>query len=734
MQHVSKDFKARTIAILFTACIMVTLFCFKPQSVKAYNNPAFRIIDNILVKYDDTELIKEGYAPRKIIIPDGVIGIDSTAFYGNGLIEEVVIPDSVTFIGFSAFQNCINLIKVNIPDSVTSIGSAAFMGCRDLTEITIPKSVSSIGSSAFATCFKLQKINLPSSLTDIGRDAFADTPWFDKLTKKSGMAIVNGVLIDGTNCKGKLTIPAEVKYIGEGAFFSNSDITSVTLPKNLKGIAASAFYRCFELKTITIPSGVTNIGTEAFAYCDKLSKVTIPASVKTIGEFAFFDTPWLETKSKENPMVIINDILLYGKNCKGSITIPNKVTKIADGAFKFNSSITSVKLPDTIKSIGFSAFDKCTKLKTINIPGSVTSIGARAFENTALTTVTIPASVKSLGERAFTDCASLTTVNIKSKLTGINAFIFYGCSKLTKVNIPDTVERIERYAFYDCTKLKDIKIPKKVSFFGAHPFDNTAWQNAMKGKFVVVNNILIANLTGKKNITIPDNVYEIAEEALAKDKLLEYVYIPDNVKEIGSLAFSNCPNLKNVYRSKLERNTGYGVYDGSHWKFSVIYVALEITTDIINEGGWYSFTAYVNGTDELPAWSVSDSSVASIVWDDDMEIAAFAAKKPGKVTVKTSIKTPFGILEDSVEVTVVDKSTLLFKGPEEVKVGESKKYTIRDVYDDAEVNWSISDESIAKITYSFGNAVYIEALKPGKVTLIADLEVAHGEVEISLVK
>lgn len=431
-------------------------------------------------------------------------------------------------------------------------------------------------------------------------------------------------------------------------------------------------------------------------------------------------------------MVIVNNIVIYGWDCTGDIVIPNKVTAIADYAFKF-SKITNVKIPNTVKSIGFSAFDGCKKLKNVNIPSSVTSIGSRAFEScTSLESFTIPKTVKSLGGRVFADCKSLKKVNINCKLTSIKEFTFYGCTNLTKVNIPNTVERIERYAFYNCSKLKNISIPKKVTFLGAHPFDNSAWQNSMKGSLVIVNNILVANLSSKKNVKIPDNVIKIAEEAFAKNKKIENVYIPDSVTEIGSLAFYYCSNLKKVYRSKTERNTGYGIFTGCPNKVSVIYVAIDNKTDIINKGGWFPFTAYVNGSDEHASWKVSDKSVATIVQDEDM--GSFQAKTLGTVTVTASIKTPFGVLEDSVEVTVVDNDILLFRGPTEVTVGKTYEISVRDIYEDADVKWSISDSSMAKIEYSFGNYIRIKTLKPGKVTLYADMDGAHGELEITIAK
>ncbi|MDE5775787.1 MAG: leucine-rich repeat domain-containing protein, partial [Treponemataceae bacterium] len=57
-------------------------------------------------------------------------------------------------------------------------------------------------------------------------------------------------------------------------------------------------------------------------------------------------------------------------------------------------------------------FRGCTSLESVTIPDSVTSIGDGAFHGcTSLTNVTIPASVTSIWNSAFDGCTSLTTIN-----------------------------------------------------------------------------------------------------------------------------------------------------------------------------------------------------------------------------------------------------------------------------------------------------------------------------------
>ena len=94
-----------------------------------------------------------------------------------------------------------------------------------------------------------------------------------------------------------------------------------------------------------------------------------------------------------------------------------------------NTTVTSVSIPDGVTSIGEGAFLGCTGLTSVTIGNSVTSIGGSVFfKCSGLTSVTIPASVTSIGDYAFEDCSGLTSVNIPKSVTSIDATAFEGCS------------------------------------------------------------------------------------------------------------------------------------------------------------------------------------------------------------------------------------------------------------------------------------------------------------------
>ena len=72
----------------------------------------------------------------------------------------------------------------------------------------------------------------------------------------------------------------------------------------------------------------------------------------------------------------------------GNIVIPSKVTysgktytvKVIDfDAFCWCDGLTSVTIPNSVTSIGEGAFRNCSSLASVNIPKTVTDIGSYAF-------------------------------------------------------------------------------------------------------------------------------------------------------------------------------------------------------------------------------------------------------------------------------------------------------------------------------------------------------------------
>ena len=247
----------------------------------------------------------------------------------------------------------------------------------------------------------------------------------------------------------------------------------------------------------------------------------------------------------------------------GAITIPStlggyEVTSIGKYAFRNCSGLTSVAIPDSVTSIGDCAFEDCRGLRSVTIPDSVISIGNYAFDNCSeLKGVTIGDDLTSIGKYAFRNCSGLSSVTIPDSVTSIGDGAFSYCSGLTAINV---VEGNAHYKSVDGMLLSkdgktliqgvngDVTIPDSVTsivenaFFGCSGLTSVTIGNS-------VTSILDAafyGCSGLTSVTIPDLVASIGEGAFGSCSGLTSVTIGNSVMSIGYGAFNNCGGLRSV--------------------------------------------------------------------------------------------------------------------------------------------------------------------------------------------
>ena len=202
---------------------------------------------------------------------------------------EVNEDETVTITSYYGWESQVIIPAVLDGYKVTSIGFGVFRYHRSLTSISIPNGVTSIGYGAFEDCSELTSISIPNSVTSIGGNVFTGTKWLDNKRAINPCVVVNGIVIDGQECKGIVNIPEGVTSIGEWAFYNCSGLTSISIPNSVTSIEYGAFENCSELTSINIPNGVTSIGESAFSGCSGLTSISIPNSVTSISEYAFSD-------------------------------------------------------------------------------------------------------------------------------------------------------------------------------------------------------------------------------------------------------------------------------------------------------------------------------------------------------------------------------------------------------------------------------------------------------------
>ena len=213
----------------------------------------YTVEDDILYNKEKTSIIAvPGRKVGTVIIADGVTEIGS-AFWGCSLVTKIVIPDSVTRIGSSAFRECASLKSITIPSSVLSIGDRIFNGCASLEEVVIPASVEHMDGYVFYGCENLKKVEFESgsNLSDL-----AECTFYGCVNLES------------------LVMPENITSIGFSAFRNCTSLTSIVIPESVTSIGNGAFSGCSNLESITILSRDVVIDSSIY---------TIPLTITVYG-------------------------------------------------------------------------------------------------------------------------------------------------------------------------------------------------------------------------------------------------------------------------------------------------------------------------------------------------------------------------------------------------------------------------------------------------------------------
>ncbi|MDE6228604.1 MAG: leucine-rich repeat domain-containing protein, partial [Muribaculaceae bacterium] len=242
-----------------------------------------------------------------------------------------------------------------------------------------------------------------------------------------------------------LTIPNSVTYIGDGAFYYCSGLTSVTLPNSVTSIGAQALYYCSGLTSIT-SLALTPPISDSQDIINDYSKVTLYVPNQAIEAY----------KSAEGWSEFANIVgLEHDETIGGLKYILNPANRTAVVTFAEENSLAnyegmqSVIVPETVAfdgesytvvGIGDEAFNNCWGLKAVSLPSTLQSIGKLAFGYcTSLRSVTIPEEVTIVDNEAFTGCSALASVTIGNSVETIGDYAFFGCTGLASLHVPESV-------------------------------------------------------------------------------------------------------------------------------------------------------------------------------------------------------------------------------------------------------------------------------------------------------
>lgn len=321
--------------------------------------------------------------------------------------------------------------------------------------------------------------------------------------------------------------------------------------------------------------------------------------------------------------------LVKYRGTEESVSVPDTVEVIAEGAFEGNSYVELVVLPKSVKKIEPYAFWDCENLESVVLNTGMTEIGDFAFANCkGLKKMFIPENIRSIGVQAFMDCVNMTDITIAPEVTNIHETAFDGCYRLTihceKGSYADKYaesfyERQKEMPEYEDvdnylsdeeedddtndTLIPDVEEDKTGELLGDTKvvgnqavvfIDNTSLE-VMSGKdadseLLIEGSLVTGNgsdLNELPKYTIVDGRI-VADQAYYRSQTLKEVILPNGIEEIGQFSFARS-SIQKVQLPVGVKTIGYGAF---YHCDNLVEVELPETIETV-EPNAFSHTAWV---------------------------------------------------------------------------------------------------------------------------------------------
>lgn len=328
--------------------------------------------------------------------------------------------------------------------------------------------------------------------------------------------------------------------------------------------------------------------------------------------------------------------LLLMDQATGTLTIPDSVTAIGEGAFANVKGLKTIIIPSTVKRIETNAFRNNQTLETVIMQEKdgqgVEYIGNFAFMGCPnLTTVQMANTVKEMGGLVFYFCDNLMNINISTQLKIIPNYTFLRCKfeelelpegineigtnafaenhNLTTIKFPSTVYAVEGNAFNGCEKLKNIEIAegnKNLTLENGILLCN----NKINNRTEIVTILEEAIDTETNTFIVPDSVTYLNEGALNKYKNITTVQIPASVQTISPLFIE-----KEVTNVIIANNPKYEVIDNAIYTKGTENEAVTMVRYFGNE----TTVNVKTGTEIIGEYCFEDKNLSQIILPETLE-------------------------------------------------------------------------------------------------------------------
>ena len=307
----------------------------------------------------------------------------------NNVAGEVVIPETVSFNGYDFAVTAIGkysfsqskITNLTIPASVTKINYAAFFNCADLQYVTDlatkPQSISTYDYVFYGSSYNTAVLFVPEESVAAYKAA---TEWkdFGKIIEIGGDPDrvdagdnfeYDGIVYTVIDPQAYTVKTKEGTYFSDG-YWEGQNVSSSSLE-----IPDEVY---FQGDAYT----VVEIGNGSFAYSasgEGIQSISIPDSVTTIGEGAFSENYNVTSISLGSGLEYVGADAFYSLDSLEEVSITAVVPPVADEDAFYSTTVSRVTL--TVPALSLEVYETAQVWKDFNIVGDDGSTGINSLES-----------------------------------------------------------------------------------------------------------------------------------------------------------------------------------------------------------------------------------------------------------------------------------------------------------------------------------------------------------------
>ena len=384
-------------------------------------------------------------------------------------------------------------------------------------------------------------------------------------------------------------------------FVNRPEIDEIILPPNVKELGDGVFSNFKHAKILKITKETGLIGKDAFKNMTSLEEVQIPDKSHIIGTQDLPDNikikygneehtkaTWKAKWNQENLTLEDSVISLsYNalKECDKIKTLDtNKVEQISANTLP-NANLKELTLNDAIKQVikkelfnpDFSieklnigkALDvidlhnqlkQIKEIKHVKILETISKISDNAFKDVNIQKIDLASTIKEIGKNAFEN-SKITEIDLKN--TEIISEDAFNASQLKKVTFNPTLKSIKNRAFANCA-FDNISFPDNIDEIADDAFAESSILNTLSiGKLLEKANIgkVISNFSMISNLTVKGNIEKIPSMSLANINV-NTLTLENGIKEIERKAFDKATikhlkfgdTIEKIYKSTSDQD------------------------------------------------------------------------------------------------------------------------------------------------------------------------------------